>query len=1070
MCACATGPRPPPAPPRHTSLGLSISSHTLANGLRVVVVKDPHASEVEVTMRYQVGSVDDPAAHPGMAHLVEHLMFQQVLGSQTLFAHLENITTLFNGVTTADATTYYSRAQPAHLDELLSIEAVRMGFRCTSITPSAFEREREVVVNELALKDDAFAMLGALHTAAYPAGHPYRESSASVEAVRSTQLDQACAFADAHYAPGNAVLVISGNVDEQRVGAALARFLARVARRAVTAPTPVAAVPAEPRQLSSPAPLDRDALMIAWPLPVDPRERLQVNAFAWVAAAAIDAELKGQIATLELGDERAPMLAFVIEPATNESIDDARAAAKRGLASLRDAFTRSGIESLDELTFDRIQQQAIYGQYSGLEDAVTRDIKLATYVHAGLDPAQALELEFRALRALSPAQGKALAETYFNFDHATVAKLEATGKRRGHAIAIGAPIHDQGMRRGAIDPADAHRAASGPAAPTVAIESRVLANGLKVLLLPVSSVPTVDIRLVFGAGTADEPIDKRGAAIAAARALTWDWHYLNDLLRFIAAGGMADVDVGTDHTTFRVRGVDMHLDLLLAGLRRWIREGRYSDGDEVLRAIRRAHTKGNDEGALADAWREAQFGARHPYVRAGVARLASEGLTTDDAAQFRSGYFTPDNATIVIVGHFDATLADRWIDYLFADWQGHAQPRTTIAAAPHPASLAKIDDLAQVELQVALPARAASRAHRLIASEMLAEVADDVRHELGATYGLRASLAESRLASQYLVTGWIAAGHARAALELVRDRIAALRTNSEAAARAFVLARARAIVWLESVADLGGRVQRDLDLARAPLADLDLVAAARAVTIEDMAPALAELDLSRAIVMVRGPENDVNDAFGALGRKPQLIAASTTGLADPFGEDEPLSARKHEAIDASNLADPITEQPVTHLIAFAATAAYGLGNIVEPDIDVTLNAATGLIVTTELGYRFTRASSVGLHLAGGILTGTYAIALDTTAHHYGVVPIDIDAYASTTALDRIWGGALIGAHIDAVTKQDTKWFSGVGIGFEGGIDLLRRGSHRLGLAARVGGVLGSASGFGGLSLGVAYRR
>jgi len=82
LVACVLTKPPPPAPERRTNWGLPIETLELANGLRVVAIRDPKAVEVQVTMRYQVGSVDDPSDHPGMAHLVEHLMYQQVLGAR----------------------------------------------------------------------------------------------------------------------------------------------------------------------------------------------------------------------------------------------------------------------------------------------------------------------------------------------------------------------------------------------------------------------------------------------------------------------------------------------------------------------------------------------------------------------------------------------------------------------------------------------------------------------------------------------------------------------------------------------------------------------------------------------------------------------------------------------------------------------------------------------------------------------------------------------------------------------------------------------------------------------------
>jgi zinc protease len=228
--ACASGPRPPPNPVRKTSTGLTISMLALQNGLRVVVVKDPAAEEVSVTTRYAVGAADDDPSTAGTAHLVEHLMFQQILGDQSLMAHLESFATSFNATTTLDATTYTARARPTFLDKLLSMEAVRMGLRCTSISESAFAREREVVVNETMLRAPLMEVFEAMYVGLYPDGHPYRRARATTDTLRAITLESACAFADAHYSPKNAVLVVSGPLSDERLADALGKFLARIPR------------------------------------------------------------------------------------------------------------------------------------------------------------------------------------------------------------------------------------------------------------------------------------------------------------------------------------------------------------------------------------------------------------------------------------------------------------------------------------------------------------------------------------------------------------------------------------------------------------------------------------------------------------------------------------------------------------------------------------------------------------------------------------------------------------------------------------------------------------------------
>src|SRR5262249_13726809 len=46
------------------------------NGLRFIIMPDPTTQLVEVDVHYDVGAREDPEGKAGLAHLVEHLMFQ----------------------------------------------------------------------------------------------------------------------------------------------------------------------------------------------------------------------------------------------------------------------------------------------------------------------------------------------------------------------------------------------------------------------------------------------------------------------------------------------------------------------------------------------------------------------------------------------------------------------------------------------------------------------------------------------------------------------------------------------------------------------------------------------------------------------------------------------------------------------------------------------------------------------------------------------------------------------------------------------------------------------------------
>ena len=1065
--------QPPAAPPRQSSLSLAISGLALPNGLRVVVVRDPAASEINVTMRYRVGSVDDTPAHPGMAHLVEHLMFQQTLGAQSLFAHLEDDATYFNGETTFDATTYITRAPRAKLDEMLSIEAVRMGFRCTTITEPGFEREREVVVNELRQRDAASEIWAALHDAVYPDGHPYHQPpGGSVDSVRAITRDQACAFADAHYAPGNAVLVVSGNITPDEVVASLKKFLARVARRTVVAPANIAPLPAGGGHGTLPAPIDDPALVVAWPLPSDARERTEVEAIAPIAALAIDAEIKGRVVQVPLGDVRAPMLALVIEPGTDETIDSVKTAVTRALDSLPSKIGHTHSEVLGDLAFDMMQQTAIYREYSELESPQARDAELAQAVLDGRDPNEVLAATFAGLRELSPEAAAHIARTRFAFDQAIVMELKPSGKKTGHELSLAAAVHDIGPRRDEPDPAEAHKPLPPAASPLAAARTRTLPNGLKVVLLPLTSVPAVDIRLVFAAGTADEDPAHRGVAIAASRGLQFDLHYLNDLLLFAGAGGSGLVELGTDTTTFRARGVDMHLDLLLAGMRRWVREGRYDD-DGIADALRAQVKQADDAGALTDAWRTAMFGKDHPYVAAGLVRQVQHEVSLADVRAFRAAHYTPDNATLVIAGRFDAALADQWIDFLFGDWQGHAQPRQAPRAQPGIASFALFRDTAQVAMLVALPATTGTRAARIVAGEMLAEIAEDVRNQLGASYGLDAKYEELRLAGNYALVGWVDPARTADAVQLVRDRLAQLRASPEAA---FVVARRRVAAHLDSLATsssgLASRVEHAIATDQPPLGDVETSAAVRALTIDDVTPLLADLDLARGSLLLSGPEADVRHAFEIAGRTPTVVQSPRAKDDD----DLPVAQNSHherETLRYSDLEPAITEQGAPSKLAVTAGIGLAEDNAIETSDRLHYDCCNGYSLFAEAGYRYDVKHAVGLHLDYGGASGHYGMdSMDLTVP-MTLRAIDADAFIQANGYGRFWASFMIGVHLDDIAGKDQPlqgWGAGVGIGVEGGVDVVKHGLDGIGVYVQVAGTLLTSSGYGSIAIGAAYRR
>jgi len=597
---------------------------------------------------------------------------------------------------------------------------------------------------------------------------------------------------------------------------------------------------------------------------------------------------------------------------------------------------------------------------------------------------------------------------------------------------------------------------------------RSLPNGLRVVMLPITSVPTVDVRLVFRSGTADELPGARGAALVAADALSWRFSDSADLLMFLAAGGNLDASVDLDRTTFSARGLDMHVDLLLTGIARLVRDGEYgSSADMIVASLRRQAKKVGDEGALTDSWRSAIYGASHPYVDAGLPRHASRSLAVADAERFRAAHFNPDNATLIIAGKFDSMIADEWVDYLFGSWEGVSAQRQTAHAVPQAASLARADDTSLVSIAIALPAAGGNPAEHLVAAEMLNEIASDVRFELGASYELSAALAEQRLATNYVIAGSIDAGRAAEGLELVQKRIAELTSDPDAAARAFVGARQRVLVRLMAVTGgaslLAARVEEDVAIGREPNSEIAIAEQTRRLSVDGMAKVLADLDLRRASVMMRGPEEQVRAAYAVLGRQPTFIAAPAAETVASHVAADRDDKSEQETIDTTptaRLGAPPSPPPTLSIIA---APGYSTGNAFSRD-------ASGGSVAVDAGWRDDEHGSFGVHTSFGHLSGQFVDNL-SMMRSISVTPIDVSVFVRGTAADRVWGVIALGIHYDTASVAGTsKSDTGLGIVLEAGIDVYKHGAHHVGLYGRVDREMAGDANYEVETLGVAYRR
>jgi zinc protease len=196
-----------------------IERHTLDNGLRVVLSRDPRAPVVAVNLWYDVGSKHEKPGRTGFAHLFEHMMFQ---GSANVekgehFSLVQAAGGTLNASTWLDRTNYFETLPSHELELALWLEADRMASLLPAMTQEKLDNQRDVVKNERRWSVDNQPYGDwdeRMQALVYPDEHPYHHPTiGSMEDLSAASLEDVQEFFATFYAPNNAVLTIAGDFE-----------------------------------------------------------------------------------------------------------------------------------------------------------------------------------------------------------------------------------------------------------------------------------------------------------------------------------------------------------------------------------------------------------------------------------------------------------------------------------------------------------------------------------------------------------------------------------------------------------------------------------------------------------------------------------------------------------------------------------------------------------------------------------------------------------------------------------------------------------------------------------------
>ena len=206
-------------------------SQTLPNGLKVIVKEDKRAPVAVLQLWYKVGSIDEQPGKSGLSHALEHMMFKgtEAVPSGEFNRLISALGGQNNAYTNRSETVYYETVAAANLPEALRLEADRM--HNLNFSDEEFLNEMKVIREERRMRTEDSAQ-GKLWEQIYLNGFTLPSMRAAVigymDDLHTLKADDLRAWYRRFYAPNNAVLVVTGDVDAPATLATAAKLFGSI--------------------------------------------------------------------------------------------------------------------------------------------------------------------------------------------------------------------------------------------------------------------------------------------------------------------------------------------------------------------------------------------------------------------------------------------------------------------------------------------------------------------------------------------------------------------------------------------------------------------------------------------------------------------------------------------------------------------------------------------------------------------------------------------------------------------------------------------------------------------------
>lgn len=422
-----------PAAPAQTSATAAAQQFTLANGMTLIVRPDRRAPTAVHMLWVRVGAIDEVDGTSGVAHALEHMMFK---GSALLKAgeFSQRVSALggrLNAFTSRDATAYHEQVPADRIEDVMRLGADR--FATNRWPDEEFAREIEVIKEERRQRTEEsprarlFEAFNAMLWQASPYRRPIIGWMSDIEAMTPQDARD---FHRRWYVPGNAAVVITGDVDVQRVRELAERHYGRIPAAAVPERKPRTEPPQHgPRRLEYRGVTEQPMVVLAWHAPrYDGRADDEANRDA-LALAVLAGVLDGYSGArldraLVQGEGNAGkrvadsasagygLLGRGPQVFTLSAVPARGVTPEMAAAALKLEVERIAREGVSEVELQRVKTQWTAGEVYKLDSIMAQAQELGSYWinGLGLDAGEVLNAR---LAAVTTAQVRAVAQRYF---------------------------------------------------------------------------------------------------------------------------------------------------------------------------------------------------------------------------------------------------------------------------------------------------------------------------------------------------------------------------------------------------------------------------------------------------------------------------------------------------------------------------------------------------------------------------------------------------------------------------------------------------------------------------------